>query len=101
MRRWLCGATAALCFLCGGCARETSVVGCWVNDDPSTYYFQLYDDGTCLMFDSNDQWVASGTYTADDDGIYFETDTGSFDWSKRDEGMVFEAGGHTIVYHLQ
>ncbi len=86
-----------------GCSRTPDVVGCWVTDDPNDYYFQLYDDNTCVMFNADDEWVSSGTYEAYEDRICFETDTGDFVWARNDktETMHFEANGTQFEYYLQ
>lgn len=104
MRRilWLVAALVVLV----GCARqeEPAVVGCWVTQAAEDYYFQLYDDGTCMMFNAADEWVSSGTYTVSDKVITFETDTGSFVWVEDpdEEGtMLFEAGDTVFRYRLQ
>lgn len=96
---------AVLLVLCCGCGtEEESVVGCWVTESETDYYFQLYEDGTCMMFDANDEWVSSGTYTKHANAIVFETDTGTFTWATdpEEEGtMLFEAGETVFRYRLQ
>lgn len=86
------------------CGEEETVVGCWVTESETDYYFQLYDDGTCMMFDAADEWVSSGTYTTVGKAITFETDTGSFVWApdpEEDGVMLFEAGETVFRYKRQ
>lgn len=86
-----------------GCSKTPDVVGCWVTDDPDDYYFQLYDDNTCMMFNAAHEWVSSGTYEAYEDRISFETDTGDFVWARNDktDTMRFEANGTRFEYYLR
>ncbi len=103
MRWWVILPILVLLAL-AGCTVDSEpidAVGCWVSDQSSSYYFELYDDGSCIMFDDDDNWVSAGTYRADTDQILFDMDTGSFYWSKNKNGMVFETTNGTITYHLQ
>ncbi len=91
-----------LCCLCGCEAEEEQpidAVGKWVCDTSGAFYFELYEDNTCIMFNRNDEWVSEGTYEVDTDQIEFSMDTGDFNWSRREEGMVFESSGEVLVYH--
>lgn len=102
MRRVLCVLLCALfCLLCTACEDET-VAGIWTALEPSNYYFELFEDGTCMMFDENDEWVSSGTYTDYETYIAFETDTGKFTWvwDEESESMLFEAGGGVFHYRM-
>ncbi len=83
-----------------GCSQDTAVVGQWVSDDNPAYYFELYEDQTCVMFDAEDEWVSSGTYRVDDQQVYFQMDTGSFTWVRVGAAMKFEAGQSVTEYHL-
>ncbi len=89
----------ALCLV--ACGDTPSVVGTWVQDVPQSYSFRLMENGHCVMLDGDGEWVSDGTYTADDDRVYFETDTGSFVWMRTEDGMLFRANGHELYYHLQ
>jgi len=92
-------------FVLAGCSVDEgepiAAVGRWVSDQSSFYYFELYDDGNCIMFDCNDNWVSEGTYRADASHIEFDMDTGSFTWSKEEDGMVFETADGKVTYYLQ
>ncbi len=91
-------------FVLTGCtvnSEPIDAVGCWVSDRSSSYYFELYDDGSCIMFDDDDNWVSEGTYRTDTDQIMFDMDTGSFTWSKGKDGMVFETTNGEVTYYLQ
>lgn len=83
------------------CQPAASVVGTWTQEDAGGYAFRLSADGRCVMLDSDGEWVSDGTYTVDDDRVYFETDTGSFVWIRTEEGMLFRANGHELLFHLQ
>ena len=102
MRRLLCILLVAAACLCVTACTDNSVVGVWATNSSLGYYFELYDDGTCIMFDENDEWVSSGTYTAFDDHVEFCTDTGDFTWvwDKENHWMVFEAGDTTYYFRL-
>ena len=85
--------------MCAGC-RAVTVDGVWTCADPSAYYFELHQDGTCVMFDSEHEWVSSGTFTEHKNGIAFETDTGSFTWvwDEEHEAMRFDSGNEQMYY---
>ncbi len=102
-RVWMMATVLLLLFV--GCGKEeNTAVGCWVTPGEEDYYFQLYDDNTCMMFDQNDEWVSSGTYKQVGNTLVFETDTGDFVWvgDPEEEGtMLFEAGDKVFRYRLQ
>ncbi len=103
MRRLLCVLImAAMCVCTTACTEET-VAGVWSALEPLDYYFELSEDGSCMMFDENDEWVSSGTYTGSEDHIAFHTDTGDFVWvwDEDSESMVFEAGEGTFHFRRQ
>jgi len=89
---------AMLLLLCG--CRSAAVAGKWVSDENDAYYFELYEDHTCVMFDENDEWVSSGTYKVDNRLVSFSMDTGKFTWIQDGDCMRFEAGDTVTEYHL-
>lgn len=102
MRRLYMMALALCLTVClTACRSAPSVVGTWMTDGTDAYSFRLAADGSCVMLDSDGEWVSDGTYTADDDRILFETDTGDFVWVRTDEGMLFHANGHDVLYRFQ
>ena len=101
MRRLCCTLLLGALLLCGGCADEADVSGCWVSDDNPAYYFVLREDGSCFMFDDNDEWVSEGTYVADRAHIEFITDTGMFVWVREGETMVFDNGTTRTIYYRE
>ncbi len=103
MRRLLCiWLVVAVCVCATACADNT-VAGVWSPLEPLGYYFELHEDGSCVMFNENDEWVSSGTYTAFEDHLTFTTDTGDFTWVWDDnsESMVFEAGEDTFHFRIE
>lgn len=98
----VCVLVVLMLLVCAAC-RSSTVVGVWVSDEPVGYYFELYEDGSCMMFDANDEWVSSGTYTEHEEYMSFDTDTGKFTWvwDEESESMVFEAGKDTIRFRKQ
>ncbi len=103
MRQWICAFACVLLSLCLAACDDNTVVGVWMPIEPSEYYFELYDDGACVMFDGNDEWISSGTYTAYETYIDFKTDTGRFTWVWDDESesMLFEAGNGAFHYRIK
>ncbi len=104
MKRGWCAVVAALLLFVGCGKEENTAVGCWATSAEDDYYFQLYEDGTCVMFDADDEWVSEGTYKQVGTTLCFETDTGSFVWSEDPEEkgtMLFEAGDKIFRYRLQ
>ncbi|MBE6764150.1 MAG: hypothetical protein E7553_07390 [Ruminococcaceae bacterium] len=100
MRRLLCALICVLiCVLCTACDNDTAV-GVWTALEPSDFYFELMEDGSCMMFDQNDEWVSSGSYIAFENRIEFDTDTGNFVWvwDEETESMMFEAGNGTFHF---
>lgn len=105
MFKRVCLVLLAVC-LCVGCDTTQSedaieAVGRWVCDQSSAYYFELYEDGSCTMFDSGDEWVSAGTYQTDTEQISFEMDTGSFTWTKGENGLEFRSAEKTYTFHLE
>ena len=90
----------ALALLLCGCDAPGSVVGQWVSAENDAYYFELYEDHTCVMFNAKDEWVSSGTYTVDNRLVNFSMDTGKFTWVNDGECMRFEAGDTVTEYRL-
>lgn len=87
---------------CGTTQNEEVIeaVGRWVSDQSPSYYFELYEDGSCTMFNSDDEWVSAGSYQTDESRISFDMDTGSFTWSKTEDGMRFDSADGTYTYRL-
>ena len=102
MRRLLCLVIAAALCVCTTACKEETVAGIWIPLEPSDYYFELAQDGTCTMFE-NDEWVSSGNYTVFEGGVEFRTDTGNFTWvwDERSDVMLFEAGDTTYHFRLR
>ncbi|MBQ3094151.1 MAG: hypothetical protein IJC52_03170 [Clostridia bacterium] len=100
MRMCKCAAVLLSLLLLCACTDTSWAVGCWKTDDPSGYYFELYDDGRCVMFDAADAWVSEGTYTVRGRRLHFKTDTGRFTWQKTEHGMAFDNGSTTLQYYL-
>ena len=93
-------ALAMLLLFCG-CSQATdmTVVGRWESDDNPAYYFELREDGTCYMFNADDEWISEGSYTANKRQVTFAMDTGSFVWVRDGDAMRFEAGDVVTEYH--
>ena len=94
--------------LLGGCAKEETplpieAVGKWTCAELSEYYFELDEDGSCIMFSKDGEWLSAGTYTVQTDQLAFDMDTGSFTWvrSEEDGVLLYEIGGKTYHYRLQ
>ena len=100
MRRMLCVLITVLLCACATACKDETVAGVWSALEPLDYYFELSEDGTCVMFDENDEWLSSGTYTASEEHIEFRTDTGNFVWvwDEDSESMLFEAGEDTFHF---
>ena len=100
MKRLLGMLCAALLLFVGGCAPKNETAGCWVADETADFYFELDKDGSCNMFNKDDELVSWGTYTVTDTGLSFELDTGAFTWVRqKDQTMLFEANGTVLYYH--
>ena len=100
MRRLLSLLTIVVLCVCATSCRNQTIAGVWGTNSSLGYYFELYEDGTCVMFDEHDEWVSAGNYTAFEDHVEFRTDTGDFTWvwDEEFEAMVFEAGNTTYYF---